>query len=106
MSSMMGNWWPGMTHHGWRSQDDVSMSTAVMGMLMGFALGMLVGLMKGKTMGMMMSGGGHGMHMKRMWKKMHHHHGYGSPACCQEHEGSGEWAAPGARPDEDRNEGE
>lgn len=105
----MMDWRMGGGHSDFRSVMSIPMPLAMFGVVTGFMLGMLLGVMKGKQAGMMMSGG-HGMHAKKMWKKMHHHHGYGMPACCAEHGegwgGQGQMMMAGKGHEEERNEGE
>lgn len=72
-------------------------------MAMVFVLGTAFGMLMGKKKAAMMMGG-----KNQAWGPGHHHHGDGGP-CGQHHRtrpASGEMAAPGARPDEERNEGE
>lgn len=67
---------------------------AMFGMCVAFMFGATIGTIWGKKHGMATNGGRGWMHYKGWkqgmgWKKWgmgHHHHGYGSPPCCELHE--------------------
>jgi hypothetical protein len=65
-------------------------------MMMAFVCGAMLGTMMSHKRGMMMRGGSRGPMMHRGMKG-HHHHGEGSPACCESHS---EWPSPAVSPDE------
>jgi hypothetical protein len=67
----------------------VPLPMAVCGMVIAFVCGATLGKMMSHKRGMMR--GGFGGPMMHGGMKGHHHHGEGSPACCEPH---GEWPSP------------
>jgi len=74
----------------------IPLPIALFGTVVAFMFGATLGIAVSRRREMMMQGGMHGeMHGGKPWMhrgmKPHHHHGHGTPACCEQHD---EWRSP------------